>query len=116
MTGRDAGDCYQAAASYLSRLGPVQSEGYTLVHGTVSGQGWLEGRRIDHAWVEVDDGPVVMVIDHSQGKNLVLSRDAYYHIGKISPDECTRYTSEEAVVNMLRSKHFGPWGEEEKSS
>jgi len=120
--GIPTGDCYQAAANYLSRLGPKESEGHTLVHGIVSGQGPLEGKRLDHAWVEAEQPvpggslTIVLVIDVSQGKNLLLPRDLYYRIGRVNPAECTRYTPEEAMINMLRSKHFGPWNETEKSS
>ena len=83
------GDCYEAAGRYLTDAAFVgQADGYTLVHGVVSGQGPLAGRRIDHAWVEVDDGPVVMVVDVSNGRNLVLTRDDFYRLGRVVPEEC----------------------------
>lgn len=104
------GDCYKAAGSYISRLAcSAQEEGYTLVHGVVNGQGSLAGRRIGHAWVEVDDGPVVMVVDVSNDRHLVMPRDAYYQLGRVVPEECRRYTPEEAIIEMVRSRHWGPW-------
>jgi hypothetical protein len=106
------GDCFMAAGRYVMDVAcTAQEEGYTLVHGVVGGQGPLEGRRIHHAWVEVDDGPVVMVVDVSNDKNLVLPRDAYYRLGQVVPDECRRYTPEEAIIAMVRSEHWGPWEE-----
>lgn len=104
------------AANYLARLSPKQAEGHTLVHGVVIGQGPLDGRRVDHAWVEVEGGhyTVTLVVDRSNGRNLLLPRDMYYRLGRIVEAECTRYTPEETRTNMLRTEHFGPW--EEKSS
>lgn len=104
------GDCYTAAGRFVTDAAFAgQADGYTLVHGVVGGQGPLEGRRIDHAWVEVDDGPVVMVVDVSNGGSLVLPRDLYYRLGRVIPEECRRYTPEEATIEMVRSKHWGPW-------
>lgn len=104
--GEATGDCYEAAGRYVTDAAFVgQADSHTLVHGVVSGQGPLEGRRFGHAWVEVDD----VVVDASNGRNLVLPRDAYYRLGRVVAEECRRYTPEEATIEMVRSKHWGPW-------
>lgn len=107
------GDCYEAAGRYFSEAAFAgQAVGYTLVHGVVSGHGPLRGRRFGHAWVEVDDGPVVMVVDPSNDRTVVMARTDYYRLGRVLPEECRRYTPEEAVIEMVRSEHWGPWEEE----
>lgn len=103
------GDCYEAAGNYLMRLGQEQRESHKLVHGVVSGTGPLEGRRFDHAWVETSAGPIIKVIDRSNGGNVVVSRMAYYLAGHVDPDECGYYTHREAMAEMTRTEHFGPW-------
>lgn len=104
------GDCYQVAGQFIfDATIAQQADGYTLVHGCVSGQGSLEGQRINHAWVEIDDGPQVMVIDLSQGGDLVLPRDTYYRIGQIESTESVRFEPEAVLVLMLRHRHWGPW-------
>ena len=106
------GDCYQANGRYVFKAELArQAQGYTLVHGMVSGQGKLEGRRFGHAWVEIDDGPLIMVLDQSNGRNLLLPRDMYYRIGEVDPEECRRYTPEETLHQLARHHHWGPWEE-----
>jgi len=106
------GDCYEAAGRYVQDATLTGDAGnLTLVHGVVSGQGPLEGRRIGHAWVEVSTSheEISLVVDRSQGQNLVLMRGDYYRLGQIDPNECKRYTPEEAIIEMVRSEHWGPW-------
>jgi len=104
------GDCYVANGRYVFEAALVnQAHGYTLVHGELTVPGKLEGRRIDHAWVEIDDGPVVVVVDLSNDQFVVLHRDLYYHMGEVVPEDCRRYTPEQVIVQMVQTKHWGPW-------
>ncbi len=106
------GDCYEAAGSYMLH---ADRHGYEdtllLVHGVVSGQGPLAGQRFDHAWIESFDAPVPMVIDRSNGKNLVLPKAAYYHAGQIDADECHYYSHKEFLAKVIEHEHYGPWEE-----
>jgi hypothetical protein len=101
MTGK--GDCYQVAA----RL--ALDRGLTLVHGEVAGTGPLEGVRFGHAWVEDEDTGVV--IDYSNGRELVAPRAFYYAKGAVS--DPVRYSAEEAARTMVVAGHYGPWHEED---
>lgn len=118
MSDEPTGDCYEAAGCYVQDAALTgDADNLTLVHGVVSGQGPLEGRRIGHAWVEVEERApgfpisVWLVVDRSMGRNLVLPRDMYYRVGQIEPAECTRYTPEEMTVRALKHGHWGPWEE-----
>jgi hypothetical protein len=116
MSDEPTGDCYEAAGRYMQNATIAgEADNLTLVHGVVSGQGPLEGRRIDHAWIEVEERApgfpisIWLVVDRSMGRNLVLPREVYYRAGQIELDECRRYTPEEAMIEMVRSQHWGPW-------
>ena len=95
------GDCYPTAGRYV-----MDNHDSVLVHGTVTGQGPIEGQRIGHAWCEVGG----VVIDRSNGNDILMSRDRYYEIGEII--DPVKYTHEEAISMMVDTGHFGPWEEE----
>lgn len=107
-----SGDCYQAAASAIVRGGLPR--GTTLVHGTVTGRrGELRGRRFGHAWLEYQrdlDGRLHwLCLDVTNGHEIELPRGAYYAIGKIDPEEVTRYDRDATLKALLDHEHFGPW-------
>lgn len=117
MSDEPTGDCYEAAARFLLDAGTFgDADTLRLVHGVVSGQGPLRGRRIDHAWVEAVAPGVHrvhdMIIDRSNGRDLRLSRGLYYAVGKIETGECRYCTFEEARAMVLKHGHYGPWEEE----
>jgi uncharacterized membrane protein (UPF0127 family) len=92
------GTCYADAWRFLIR----EEEG-ELVHGTV----FSGGRRIGHAWVETATG---WVWEPQTGRYFTKLgfRDAF------APDVESRYTAEEAAIMAARTKHFGPWTEQER--
>lgn len=101
------GDCYPVAANLV--LYEKEYDGATLCHGVVSGQQALAGVRYGHAWVEADHGGVVCVIDKSNGLDVRVSREVYYKIGEIDPDEVARYNRDEIRQVITRFGHWGPW-------
>lgn len=110
------GDCFKVAANLVAPLLGIVNEKVSdltdvaLVHGIVTGQGHLEGIRFTHAWVEgVTKDGIPMVIDASNGREVVIPQGLYYVIGRISPDECERYSAEDAIDRMMSSAHYGPW-------
>lgn len=110
------GDCFKVAANLVVPMLGLQKESVsnldslTLVHGIVSGQGPLEGLRYTHAWVEgVSQEGVPLVVDASNGREVVIPAALYYLIGQIDPEECVRYTPEAASQRMLQFAHYGPW-------
>lgn len=95
------GDCYQAAGN-LSMSG---NSDYILVHGMVNGQGNLTGVRYGHAWIEHKNN----VLDHSNGRTIIMPKPVYYKAGGIDKKDNIYYTVEEARKWILKTEHWGPW-------
>jgi hypothetical protein len=105
MATKRCGDCFQAAARNMLH---GSDDEMILVHAYVSGQGPLKGRRFLHAWNEQGN----LVIDNSNGRDIRLPREIYYAIGNIDPNDdqqFRRYTRQDAVRSMARTRHYGPW-------
>lgn len=99
-----AGDCFEVAAQLI--LGGTLGEDAVLVHGLPVGLGEENlGRRYWHAWLEYGDPP--RVVDRSGGRNLDVPAEWYYGLGQIG--STWRYTRQEAVEEMNRAEHYGPW-------
>jgi len=92
------GTCYADAWRFL-----IKEEEGNLIHGTV----FSGGRRMGHAWVETSTG---WIWEPQTGRYFTLLgfRDAF------APDEETRYTAEKAAIMAARTKHLGPWTEQER--
>lgn len=110
------GDCFKVAADLVvPSLGIVNCrvsnmDDIALVHGIVTGKGRLDGIRFTHAWVEgVTADGITMVVDISNGLDLVIPKELYYGIGRIDPGECERYSAKDAIDRMLSYAHYGPW-------
>jgi hypothetical protein len=102
---RTGGDCYRAAARFILSLGADTDA--CLVHGEVSGQGKLAGRRYGHAWVEING----VVIDPSNGRAICMGRVQFYELGKIAGRQVRRYCWKEVIRELGSSAHYGPWGQ-----
>jgi len=123
------GDCYETAGklilamgghfpppSYWSKVKTIiglketpESKDFRMVHALVRGQGRLSGKRFGHGWVEWKQS---LVIDFSNGNELVLPKSVYYSAGKVDPNEkgaYVTYTTQEAKVKILGKGHWGPW-------
>lgn len=107
------GDCYLKAVKVaedmvgLAEGGDIDSSAVKICHGIVTGQGGdVVGRRFTHAWVEVNGDTV---IDKSNGLDVEMDRSTYYRIGHIEESDVERYTVQEAMVQMLKTGHYGPW-------
>lgn len=108
MTQTDNGDCYEAAAialfmpEYAGGIGLPEEA--VLVHGrpTLTRAPFTE---YGHAWIELGDA----VFEVANGRKTVVRREVYYDEGNIDPEQCLRYTTEEAKQWALHAKHFGPW-------
>ncbi len=96
------GDCYRQAGNYVA-----SHEGAVLVHGEISPPGWLKGGfRGGHAWAEIRrPGGAELVYDGAQGK--FYDKASYYREMAAVPQRT--YTADEALVQMLRTRHWGPW-------
>lgn len=94
------GQCFDSAQEYMlvhARAMEAHIPSVTLVHGYVTGQaGVHEGKRLSHAWVELECTPeVILCIDAAA--NVALLRDRYYQLGEIEPSECFRYTLDDML-------------------
>ncbi len=86
------GHCFRNVTMYAAKIGGE------VVHGTVK---FVTGRRGDHAWIEKRN----QVIDPTIG--LVTTKEHYYDMLEAVPE--ARYSEVEAIRNMMRCSHHGPW-------
>ena len=102
------GDCYEAAGRFMMDQCTFGSScDLRLVHGEVMGQGPVEGITFGHAWILDDRG---MVIDKSNGRDVMLPESIYYKAGQIdSIDNVIEYSWDEARKKILEYGHWGPW-------
>jgi len=108
VTDERLGDCYESAWQELAyghetdQLAKALGKEPKLVHGypTATG-GAAKGSKIGHAWVEV--GP--LVLDHGH----VIPKEAYYRIAQINPAESRSYTREQAMVQAVKQRIYGPF-------
>jgi|TARA_R110000824_G_scaffold181438_3_gene362204 hypothetical protein len=103
------GDCYEAAIKFIMSkcmFGPDCP--FSIVHAEVSGQGPLEGVSFGHAYVV--DKRNNIVIDTSNGRNVMLGRAAYESMGKIDKiGNYHEYAWHEARKKIIDYEHYGPW-------
>lgn len=104
------GDCYEAAVQFVKDACLGRDPDlcpYVIVQAEVRGQGPLEGKTFGHSWV-VDENNYV--IDRSNGRNLYLPKPLYYSVGGVyALDNIYQYTWREAMIQMVRHRHYGPW-------
>ena len=96
------GDCFSVAGRAM-----MKDEDLRLVHAYVYGQGPMEGRLFEHAWNEKGS----TCIDNSNGQKTKLPKKLYYKLAGVvkTAGAYASYDHEEALVNMLREYHWGPW-------
>ncbi|MDD5083066.1 MAG: hypothetical protein PHU08_06830, partial [Dehalococcoidales bacterium] len=96
--GKPPGTCYADAWRFVIKEGEGE-----LVHGTV----FSGNRRMGHAWVETATGWVWEPETGRYFTRLGFRCD-------FAPIEESRYTAEEAAIMVARTKHLGPWTEQER--
>lgn len=121
------GQCYMSALAVARDLhnhrldNPTNYEHIRICHGVVSIQSAAGGRpigeRIMHAWTELQipvpemDTEMHLAVDASNPGYpvVVLTSEAYYHLGKVKPDCIRRYTLDEVAGYCEQLGHFGPF-------
>jgi hypothetical protein len=78
-----------------------------LVHGWVTRP--TDGKRHVHAWVEIPD--VRLVLDYSNGLEVMTPIAHYYKAGKINEDTIRHYDRDETRELLIAHEHYGPWHE-----
>jgi len=103
------GDCYEAAINFIMSkcmFGPDCP--FSVVHAEVAGQGPLEGVSFGHAYVV--DTRSGTVIDQSNGRDVVMPREAYEALGGIKEiGNYHEYEWRTARKMMVNHEHYGPW-------
>ena len=96
------GDCFLVAGRAM-----MKDEDLWLVHAYVYGQGPMEGKRFVHAWNEKGS----TCIDNSNDQKTKLPKKQYYKLAGVvkTAGAYVSYDHEEALVNMLKEYHWGPW-------
>lgn len=94
------GDCYQANGGKILEM----KESAILCHGIARLQ-VLPYKLFGHAWIE--DGNTVY--DYSNDRKIKIDKSLYYALGQIQNKDIKRYTAEEAAINMISKRHWGPW-------
>jgi hypothetical protein len=95
----EPGECFRNVNRWNARHGAKTD---LVVHGRITNG---EGRTFDHAWIERGD----KAIDPTTG--VVMERDRYYALLDAKPD--SKYTSTQAILNLVRAGHHGPWRSDE---
>ena len=97
------GNCYEAAMKQMWDYYRKGIKEVKLVHGVVTGQGELDGIQFSHAWIEVNG----IVLDMSNGREVVMPKNLYYKLGKI---KITREYDYEDMLKMIdKYGTYGPW-------
>lgn len=103
------GDCFPVAGRAMIDVDPgMEKAGFKLVHALVQGEGELEGRKFFHAFNMLGD----VIFDNSNGNKIMTRKENYFSQGGIDPTikgGFATYTAEEALINMAKNMHWGPW-------
>ncbi len=94
------GKCYQLAAQYQ-----MDNPDTILQHGTITGMGKPP---LEHAWVKHPDNTY-----WEPSTNMEWAPDAFGRF--FNPDTHIEYTSDEALDQMDKHGHYGPWHDERKA-
>jgi hypothetical protein len=97
------GDCYEANGKFLLELDRLQkADSWRISHGTATGRGRIKGLEHGHCWLELDGK---IVIDLSNGRQVVMEKEHYYALGKIK--DVKTYTADEFREKILAAGHWG---------
>lgn len=103
---KPSGDCYPTAYDQAASLADAGERSVLLVHGSVvPTSGPWAGRRITHAWVEVD----AVVHEFSNGNALVVDKGAFER--SFAPETYATYPPDKAIMQNLRNNNYGSWDE-----
>ena len=97
------GDCYRANGRLA--ISHMDDDRWELCHGV--GILKSDGKPFGHAWVELGN----VVFDHSNGKEIQISKKRYYELGGIPVTgyKNYKYDSTQMGIKMIKNKHWGPW-------
>lgn len=99
------GQCYRLAYQYFDKES-YRSPGMLLVHGLVTGQGRLEGKMFDHAWVEYKGTVFDFTLPTKYQK---LPLEVYYKISRLDEKSLIKYTPRQVNEQAIKHGTYGPW-------
>jgi len=80
---------------------------YKLVHGLVTNA--IDGKPMMHCWIEEKTDHNHRVYDDSRGDRPVFTKDFYYAMARINPENIVEMSYKEAFTFMSKTGHYGPW-------
>lgn len=105
------GDCFEANGDYIIEvLRKIKDRktlsSYRICHGLVTGQksSKVAGKVFPHAWIEINGE---IIIDNSNGKQIVGNVKQLYTTGRIIEKSVRRYSPKEYAKLVLRHGHYG---------
>ena len=99
------GDCFRFATMTANKMfcnDQFPDEEIAVVHGTVHPK-W-HPRPYLHAWIEAGGRCFDWQMNSTVGS---LPKEEFYT--EYRPDKMKRYTRQQAVQNMIKTGHHGPW-------
>lgn len=119
------GDCYSAAYGCMQVFATARAGGEPalagakifLVHGSVITRAdSLFGKRIDHAWIEIERPGKCVVFEFANNKQGAKQKGEW--VREIQAIEEKRYTPEEAgnETGGVSPPHYGPWHREPREA
>ena len=100
------GTCFVEAYNLASTLG--DDKNIRLVHGYVISNR-TDGLRYRHSHAWVEDISFREVLEFSNGKKIVCSREKFYDTYMIK--QTVTYSLTDAILELLKHNHYGPWVE-----
>ena len=119
---KQRGNCYQAAYECAQAYARAQQSGAEpalaaakifLIHGSVITRAEsLAGKRIDHAWIEIEWPGKCVVFEFSNQKEEAIEKGEW--VRELNAVEEKRYTPEQASdkAHTVSPAHYGPWHRE----
>lgn len=99
------GNCFDNCGRFL--LNDQHSE-MTLVHCNVVGTGSsVKGIKYSHAFLITGDGNFAMDLTNDQSNPIMVPLQFFRQLGAVTNE--LHYSRGEAVAEMIRTEHFGPW-------
>lgn len=100
MTKKIKGDCIITACKNL-----LENDNFIFCYAYVFGQGELKRRKILHAWNEIGD----VVFDFSNKHKIVMRKEEYYKLAKITEKDITKQSKDEVLKLMVKTGKYGGW-------
>jgi hypothetical protein len=100
MKKQKLGDCIVVACNNV-----IENNDWLFCYSYVMGQGELKGKRILHAWNEING----FVLDFSNNHNIIVRKEIYYRIAEIEEKDVVKQNSDEVRKLLVETGKYGGW-------